>query len=60
MKHNHQSPKYAIKKEDFINFLASSTPEEINVYIQEKGKPRKVFCPLIYHPNKSKEETNNE
>lgn len=60
MKSKHQSPKYGIPKEDFIEFLASATPEEINNYIQEKGKPRKVFYPLIYHPKKSKEETNNE
>ena len=52
-----QKPKFTMKKEDFISFLSSATPEEINNYIQEKGKPRKVFCPLFYNEKKSKEET---
>lgn len=56
MKTKQQKPKFGMKKEDFIDFLASATPEEINNYIQEKGKPRKVFCPLFYHEKHSKEE----
>lgn len=51
-------PKFKMNKENFLEFMASSTPEEINNYIQEKGKPRKLFCPIFYftNPNKPKEE----
>lgn len=39
---------YKMKKEDFIEFLSQATPEEINKYILEKGKPRKLIDPLVY------------
>lgn len=55
-----QKTKYVMPKEDFITFLASATPDEINQYIQEKGKPRKLFCPLIYCPKTTKEDNKNE
>lgn len=41
-------PKYAISKDNFIEFLANATPEEVNNYILEKGKPRKLVEPMIF------------
>lgn len=38
----------SIKKEDFIDFLASATPEDINRMIREKGKPRKLIEPMVF------------
>lgn len=46
-----------ISKDNFINFLASSSPEEINNYIAEKGKPRKLYEAMIFEDNE--EETEN-
>lgn len=40
--------KNKICKEDFITVLANMSPEEINKYIAEKGKPRKLIEPMIY------------
>lgn len=40
-----------VKKEDFIKFLSSATPEEINKLISEKGKPRKLIEPLVFFNN---------
>lgn len=62
MKNKSVNPKFTMNKHDFLEFLASATPEEINNYIQEKGKPMKLFCPIFYYtnPNNPKEETNNE
>ena len=40
--------KPKISKENFIEFLAHSTPEEIDKYISEKGKPRKLVEPIIF------------
>lgn len=37
-----------IKKEDFIDFLASATPDEINALIRDKGKPPKLIEPMIF------------
>ena len=45
---------YKIKKEDFIDFLASASPEEVNKLILEKGKPRKLIQPLIFFDEKDK------
>lgn len=41
-----------ICREDFIDFLASATPEEVNKYITEKGKPRKLIEPFVYFKSK--------
>lgn len=38
----------AVEKENFIQFLASSTPEDINRYILQKGKPPKLIDPIIF------------
>lgn len=40
-----------IQKDDFIKFLSTSTPEEINEYILEKGKPKKLIDPIIFFDN---------
>ncbi len=40
--------KFKIDKEDFIAFLASASPEEVNALIEEKGKPRKLIQPIIF------------
>lgn len=39
---------YKIEKDDFIDFLASATPEEVNSFIKEKGKPPKLIEPLVF------------
>ena len=41
-----------VSKEDFINFLSSSTPEEINKFIEEKGKPHTLISPVFFYPKK--------
>ena len=48
---------FKIAKEDFIKFLASATPDEVNQYIMEKGKPRKLIEPIIYF---DKKDSNNK
>lgn len=52
-----KTPKLIIQKQDFIKFLASATPEEINRYIAEKGKPGRLIEPIIFFEDKNK---NNE
>lgn len=47
--------KNKMEKEDFISFLASATPEEVNNLIAEKGKPRKLIYPMIFF-NKSEDD----
>lgn len=47
-KSNNITKKPSINKQDFIDFLANSTPEEINKYILEKGKPRKTIQPMFF------------
>lgn len=42
--------KQGVKKEDFISFLASMTPVEINKLIEEKGKPRRKIDPMFFPP----------
>lgn len=42
------SNKSTIKKNDFIDFLASATPEEVSRYIQEKGKKQKLVNPVFF------------
>ena len=48
MKNQVKNDKLTIKKEDFINFLANATPEEVSDYIRKKGKPRKLINPMIF------------
>lgn len=43
-----KSESFEIGRDDFINFLATSTPEEINKFIKEKGKPKKLIEPMIF------------
>lgn len=42
-----QKHEREIRKENFLNLLASMTPDEINQLIIEKGKERKLIDPLI-------------
>ena len=56
MKHNNLPMKPTIDKTSFIDFLASATPEEVNKYIQEKGKPRKVVSPMYFYPREGEEQ----
>lgn len=49
-----KSVKPIIQKQDFIKFLASATPEEINRYIAEKGKPARLIEPIIFFEEKQK------
>lgn len=48
--------KPTISKCDFIKFLSSATPEEINRYIVEKGKPPRLVEPIIFFDGKPKDE----
>ena len=50
-----KSNKNMINKENFIEFLATATPEEVNQYIIEKGKPRKLVEPMIFFEDKKGE-----
>lgn len=47
-----------VSKEDFIEYLSHTTPEELNELIDKKGKPRKPYYP--FYVFRSKEETKNE
>jgi predicted house-cleaning noncanonical NTP pyrophosphatase (MazG superfamily) len=38
-----------MEKSEFINILMTKTPEEINRYIEDKGKKGKPFCPVVFH-----------
>jgi len=46
--------KDTVSKDDFISFLASSTPEELNKLIETKGKPPKLICPMFFFPRDDK------
>lgn len=37
-----------LEKEDFIKFIASSTPNDINEFIHRYGKKPKLMVPIIY------------
>lgn len=52
MKKSSKSQFSEISKENFINFLASSTPEEVSRYILEKGKPPKLIEPVVFFKDK--------
>ena len=40
---------FSMTKENFIKFISSATPEEINDFITKKGKPPKMIVPIIYY-----------
>lgn len=48
--------KPKVAKEDFIEFLSSATPQDLNQLILEKGKPRKTHCPIIFSKKKENQE----
>ena len=48
MSNNTNTKNKTIDNDAFLKFLASSSPEEINQYILNKGKPPKLIEPLIY------------
>lgn len=50
MKENNRKPY--IQRDEFIQFLASCTPEDINNLIAEKGKPPKLIEPIIFFKDK--------
>lgn len=54
MKNQNKNEKPTIKKQDFIDFLANATPEEVNKYIREKGKPRKPCYPIYFFDEEDK------
>lgn len=42
-----KNSKVSLPKDDFIDYLSSLTPEEINEYIKQKGKKAKLVSPFI-------------
>ena len=38
-----------MKRDEFITILMTSTPTELNEYIEKKGKDGKDFCPVVFH-----------
>lgn len=56
MKNNNLPKKPSIDKDSFIEFLASATPEEVNQYILEKGKPKKPIWPMYFFPREEDQE----
>lgn len=42
----------SISKDDFIAYISSKSPEEINKLISEKGKPPRRICPMFFFPDK--------
>lgn len=40
--------KPSISKENFIDFLSSATPQDINELIVTRGKPPKRYSPLFF------------
>ncbi len=46
--------KFKISKNDFIDFLISASPAEVNKYILEKGKKPKPITPVIFFNKKKK------
>ena len=56
MKAKSKNTGFVISKENFIDFLASATPEEVNRYILEKGKPMKLFEPMVFFDRKNKKD----
>ena len=52
--------KFKIDRDDFIEFLASASPEEVNALITEKGKPRKLVNPIIFFDCKKDDKKNEK
>lgn len=52
------SEKNKIDKDNFINFLASATPEQLNQLIREKGKPPKTWSPIYFFRYPEQQEEN--
>lgn len=50
--------KGKLDKENFIDFLAKATPEDLNRIILEKGKPPKPYEPIYFFRNKYKFDEN--
>ncbi len=50
---NQKDKKMVISKDNFIDFLANSTPEEVNKFILEKGKPRKLIEPMVFFKSRN-------
>ena len=46
-----KSCKKEINKDNFIDFLCQSTPEDLNKLILEEGKPIKAYNPIILFDN---------
>ena len=55
MNKKNQAQTGRIDRENFIEFLASTTPEEISNMIAEKGKPRKLIEPMVFFKPKKVE-----
>ena len=55
MSKKNEAHKGVIERENFINFLASATPEEVSKMIAEKGKPRKLIEPMVFFKPKKVE-----
>lgn len=47
-----------VSKEDFIAFLSSATPEDLNDSILRKGKPPKPYSPIYFYRGKYKFDEN--
>jgi hypothetical protein len=37
-----------MNKEDFIEFISSVGPKELNDFIAQRGKPAKLMVPIIF------------
>lgn len=48
-----------MERDPFIKLLMSSTPAELNAYIQSKGKNGKPFCPVVFHKKENIEQEEN-
>lgn len=39
------------ERDQFIKLLTSSTPAELRDFIDNKGKTRKLVCPIVFRKN---------
>lgn len=60
MKNKTNKSANGVSKDNFIEFLANATPEEVNQYILEKGKPRKLVEPMIFFKDRDQKRSNDE
>jgi hypothetical protein len=60
MKNKTNKSANGVSKDNFIEFLSNATPEEVNKYILEKGKPRKLVEPMIFFKDKNQKHSNGE